>query len=251
MPQVFDQSRFWDVASEKASPAESEVRQIVTALLTPQQITGRAVLDAGCGNGDYTAFFLNARAARVTALDVSPGSLHAANGKAPGAALCQASLGELPFEQSAFDVIWSWGMLHYVPDPPAALREVGRVLKPGGAAVIHARGAHALSRLEVFLQRILSRSPGFVQQAILVVGTAALSFVTRLRTGKSPQAHTPKSVRQKLQEKLLAPGKQWTFTLNALRSGFGPGFIVTQADPPVASLLGRNLSITVIVRKQS
>ena len=38
----------------------------------------------------------------------------------------------LPFEDSSFDLVYSWGVLHHTPDTAGALREVFRVLKPGG-----------------------------------------------------------------------------------------------------------------------
>lgn len=42
----------------------------------------------------------------------------------------------LPFPDDAFDLVYSWGVLHHSPDTPQAFREVLRVLKPGGAARI-------------------------------------------------------------------------------------------------------------------
>ncbi len=38
----------------------------------------------------------------------------------------------LPFADNAFDIAYSWGVLHHTPDTPRAYREVARVLKPGG-----------------------------------------------------------------------------------------------------------------------
>ncbi len=249
MQDVQTQSQFWDTASANASPAESEVQRLIVALLKPDEYIGRAVLDAGCGNGDYSAAFVKAQARRVTGIDVSARSLTTAQSKAPTAALYQASLSELPFPDSAFDAIWSWGVLHYVPDPSAALHEIGRVLAPGGVAVIHTLGANFWSSMELSLQRVFSRSPRRVQSLVLEVGSLAIPVVTRARTGKQPTAHTTKSVRQKLQERLFVPGHQQTFSLLDLQAGFGTSFSVTQAYPPVADLLSRDMSLTVIVRK--
>ncbi len=249
MQDVQTQSRFWDSASRDASPAETEVQHLISALLKPDDWVNRVVLDAGCGNGDYSASFVKGGARRVVGMDVSAGSLHTARAKVPVAPLYQASLSELPFPTGSFDVIWSWGVLHYVPDSQAALREIGRVLTPGGVAVIHTLGANVWSGVELSLQRVFSRSPRPVQSLVLEIGSAAIPLVTRLRTGKHPQAHTSKSVRQKLQERLLVPGHQQTFSLSDLQKGFGTGFSVTQAHPPVADLLGRDMSLTVLVRK--
>ena len=40
----------------------------------------------------------------------------------------------LPFDDAVFDLVWSWGVIHHSPDTPAAVREIHRVLKPGGTA---------------------------------------------------------------------------------------------------------------------
>ncbi|MDA0653358.1 MAG: class I SAM-dependent methyltransferase [Proteobacteria bacterium] len=42
----------------------------------------------------------------------------------------------LPFGDNMFDIVYSWGVLHHSPDTPTAVREVWRVLKPGGKAIV-------------------------------------------------------------------------------------------------------------------
>ncbi|MDP9263645.1 MAG: class I SAM-dependent methyltransferase [Acidobacteriota bacterium] len=42
----------------------------------------------------------------------------------------------LPLPDSSFDIVYSWGVLHHSPDTPLAVREVHRVLRPGGVARI-------------------------------------------------------------------------------------------------------------------
>lgn len=43
---------------------------------------------------------------------------------------------DLPFEDASFDIVYSWGVLHHTPDTQRAIREVRRVLRPGGRASI-------------------------------------------------------------------------------------------------------------------
>ncbi len=244
------QSHFWDVASANASPAEAEVRALIDSLLSQPEWQGKTVLDGGCGNGDYSAAFLAGGAARVHGIDVSAGSLRTAREKAPGGIFFQASLSELPLPSDTVDILWSWGVLHYVPDPQAALQEIGRVLKPGGAAVIHTLGANVWSTVELSLAHVFSRSPRPVRSFVLDGGSRLIPLLTRARTGKDPSAQTAKSVRQKLQERLLVPGHQHTFTLEALQAGLGPLFTVTRAHPPVPDLLKRDMSLTILARKK-
>jgi SAM-dependent methyltransferase len=40
----------------------------------------------------------------------------------------------LPFRDASFDLVYSWGVIHHSPDTPAAVREIARVLQPGGRA---------------------------------------------------------------------------------------------------------------------
>jgi ubiquinone/menaquinone biosynthesis C-methylase UbiE len=250
MSQVRDQSQFWDVASADASPAETEVQTLIRSLLHQEDWASRTVLDGGCGNGDYSAAFIALGAGRVTGIDVSAGSLITAGSKARGATFAQASLSELPFPTATIDVLWSWGVLHYVPNPVKAILEIGRVIKPGGVAVIHTLGANFWSALELSLQQVFSRAPRPVKSAVLAGGATLIPLITRVRTGKAPEAHTSKSVRQKLQERLLVPGKQNTFSFEELEAAFGPKFTVERARPPVADLLNRDMSLTIIVRKK-
>lgn len=249
MNEVRAQSAFWDVASAEASPAEAEVQRLITSLLNLADWQGRRVIDGGCGNGDYSAAFRALGAGPIFGFDVSAGSLSTARQKAPTAAFAQASLSELPFPPESIDVLWSWGVLHYVPAPFKAIAEISRALRPGGVAVIHTLGANPWSALELSLQQVFSRSPRPVKALVLSGGAGLIAVVTRLRTGKPPAAQTSKSVRQKLQERLLVPGKQHTFSFEELEAAFGPSFTVTRARPPVADLLKRDMSLTVIARK--
>lgn len=252
MPDIHAQAIFWDQASSEASPAQDEVRRLIQALLTPTQLVQRVILDAGCGNGDYSAGFHQLGAGRVTGIDVSPGSLTTAIRHTPLIPFYQASLTDLPFPESTFDVVWSWGVLHYVPDPVRAIQEVSRVLRPGGVAVIHTLGANQWSAIELGIQQILSRAPRPIQAMMMESGVRVLPLITRLRTGKDATEQTSKSIRQKLQERLFAPGRAHTFSVAELAALFGVKagkFTVTEAHPPVADLLGRGMSLTVLAQK--
>jgi ubiquinone/menaquinone biosynthesis C-methylase UbiE len=48
--------------------------------------------------------------------------------------LLVADAEHLPFRESSFDLVYSWGVIHHSPDTPAAVREIARVLRPGGRA---------------------------------------------------------------------------------------------------------------------
>ena len=100
---------------------------------------GDVVLDLGCGAGfdALVAALAVGPTGRVAGVDLSPEMLAVAESGRAAAGLStvefrQADVEALPFPDASFDVALSNGVLNLIPDKPAALREVFRVLKPGG-----------------------------------------------------------------------------------------------------------------------
>lgn len=91
------------------------------------------VLDVGCGPGTLTdALRRRASSARIVGIDNSPGML-AQLPSTPGAGWCRMDGRRLGFKPQAFDVaVLAFVLFHY-PDITAGLREVARILRPGGA----------------------------------------------------------------------------------------------------------------------
>jgi SAM-dependent methyltransferase len=107
------------------------------ALARLGEVAGLRVLDLGCGHG-MAAVVLARRGARITALDLSAGYLAEAARRALAngvdMTLVQADGERLPFADGTFQLIWGNAILHHL-DLKIALREVRRVLQPGGIAV--------------------------------------------------------------------------------------------------------------------
>jgi len=96
------------------------------------------VADLGCGTGQLAAR-LAPHVARVVGVDASAAMLRAARRRAAGLAnleLRQGRLEALPVEAAACDAALMVLVLTYVPEPGAALREMARILRPGGRAVV-------------------------------------------------------------------------------------------------------------------
>jgi SAM-dependent methyltransferase len=92
--------------------------------------SGQRLLDAGCGAG--LAMQLAAkRGARVTGFDASAGLLVIAAERVPDADVRQGDLEELPYPDDSFDAVTAFNSVQYAADPVAAVRELGRVAKPG------------------------------------------------------------------------------------------------------------------------
>jgi ubiquinone/menaquinone biosynthesis C-methylase UbiE len=111
------------------------------------EVSGRRILDAGCGSGPLSAA-LRARGAVVTGLDVSAAMIELARQRlGEDADLHVADLSApLPFTDAEFDDVVASLVLHYVEDWGGPLSELRRVLKPGGRLFMSVNhpGAYAI-----------------------------------------------------------------------------------------------------------
>ena len=100
--------------------------------------SGKIGLDAGCGGGaDLVRFWR--RGIRVIGFDLSSGvdTIARTTKIPPHGSLVQGDLCLLPFQESSFDFIYSFGVLHHLPDPASGLAALTRVLRPGSPIVTY------------------------------------------------------------------------------------------------------------------
>lgn len=108
-------------------------------------VPGR-VLDAGAGTGRVTRSLL-AAGWDVTAMDVSRGMLAELRRRSPEVETVVAGLGTtLPLPDAAFDAVVSLRVLKYVDRVDVAFGELGRVLRPGGRALVDVGNRRSLAR---------------------------------------------------------------------------------------------------------
>ncbi|MDO5453369.1 MAG: class I SAM-dependent methyltransferase [Corynebacterium sp.] len=98
-------------------------------------VTGATVLELGGGSAPCASWLAGQGAGFVISFDISRGMLARADREA-GVGLVQADAQALPYRDASFDVVFSaFGALPFVPDVDAVLRDVARVMKPGGRLV--------------------------------------------------------------------------------------------------------------------
>jgi len=130
------------------------------------------VLDIGCGPAVLADELLE-RADEYSGIDLSPQMI--AHGAArmkghPQGSRCTLSVGDaeaLAFPDASFDAVVALGLLEYLPSYERALREMCRVLRPGGIAVLavpnracaYRRSRWVADRMRIALKRLLGRAP--------------------------------------------------------------------------------------------
>ncbi len=91
------------------------------------------VLDVGAGSGALTAELVQrCGAGAVTAVDPSGPLLSALRDSHPEVTAAEAGAEQLPFADGTFDAALAQLVVHFMRDPVAGLREMGRVVRPGG-----------------------------------------------------------------------------------------------------------------------
>ena len=138
------QGRLWGMkAQDFAASLEQLCLPLHGAVLDAAQIEpGTRLLDAGCGTG-LLAVLANFRGAQVSGLDASAPLLAVARERLPGADLREGDLEAMPFADASFDAVAAVNSVFYAADMAAAMRELVRVVRPGGRVVVTAWGPPA------------------------------------------------------------------------------------------------------------
>lgn len=149
-----DYFRYYDRLRES-----NESIEFSYALHEYKEHAGSRVLDVGCGNG-YVLSRYATEGAEVHGVDLTKTGIALSRRRFElnnlSGHFTVGSAEDLPYPNNAFDVVCSMGVLHHTPDTEKAVREVFRVLKPGGRLIVmfYHRNSAKL-RVNLFLRRII------------------------------------------------------------------------------------------------
>ncbi|MGD9961574.1 class I SAM-dependent methyltransferase [Nocardioides sp.] len=129
---------------------------------------GDRVLDVGCGPGTLTAVLVDRLGSgSVSAIDPSESFVRATAARFPDVSTTSGAAEDLPYPDDAFDLALAQLVVHFMSDPVAGLREMGRVTRPGGvvAACVwdHAGGQGPLSPFWDAVAELDPDAPGEAQ----------------------------------------------------------------------------------------
>jgi SAM-dependent methyltransferase len=130
-----------------ASTEEQQVPTYEEALRRVPVEPGQRVLEVGCGTGVFLRLAAGL-GARVHGLDASESLLELARARVPEAELQHGDMQFLPYEDDSFDLVAGFNAFFFAADMVAALREAGRVAKPGAPVVIQVWGRPERNDLE-------------------------------------------------------------------------------------------------------
>jgi ubiquinone/menaquinone biosynthesis C-methylase UbiE len=131
----------WATAYSNPDPLSLNLKNLLTRQRFVLQMVeaglprGSRILDVGCGPGEMAAK-LQEHGYDVWGVDIAEPMVRYARERCGGDRFRVGDIEQIPFEDGAFDGVVCVGVLEYLEADTKALREIGRVLKPGGTAVL-------------------------------------------------------------------------------------------------------------------
>jgi SAM-dependent methyltransferase len=143
----------WEYASEERLAKRNQTYRELMEGVNPEDAVFEAVresgpkrfLDAGCGMGELAERVQRELGAEVVAVDISPRMVELT--RARGLDATEADVQALPFEDGSFDCVAAGWVLYHLPDLDLGVRELARVLRPGGRLVTATLGTANMQEL--------------------------------------------------------------------------------------------------------
>lgn len=131
---IYDNKEFFDGYAEiRKNPFNCNNLEEAPAFFAMlPALTGKSILDLGCGNGENCGKFMQMGAKEAVGIDISENMLAVARGKHPNIEFIKGDISDISYMDKQFDVIVSSLAVHYVEDFSRFCKSVYARLKPGG-----------------------------------------------------------------------------------------------------------------------
>jgi ubiquinone/menaquinone biosynthesis C-methylase UbiE len=146
----------WVLQTRFASYRDEQHQVVIPHLLQPKE--NETILEAGCGYGRVTRMIVP-YGPKIIGVDISKTMVDFCSESFPvNFRACIADITELPFADSSFDKVICNGTIEHVENPEKAIKELVRVLKPGGIILVSATNSWSLYAPIKILRNVLFKS---------------------------------------------------------------------------------------------
>jgi SAM-dependent methyltransferase len=180
----------WKTYPEMRPEYEEQFRRW-TVHLSPQDWSGKAFLDVGCGMGRNSYWPLSYGASAGVAIDVDQNSLASARqtlARFPNGVVREMSAYEIDYTDF-FDIAFSIGVIHHLEFPEVAIRQMVKATKPGGRVLIWVYGLEnnewLVTVVDPIRKAVFSRMPMRLLHHLAIYPTALLWVGLRLGIGRT------------------------------------------------------------------
>ncbi len=129
--------RNWNDPAEVEAGVENDIKEFLAKVPKDSMIA-----DVGCGGGRVSNYMSLKGYKNVVSFDYSLNSAKMVNSNSNNYCVWANNL-DMPVASNSFDFVISTGVIHHTPDPPRALSECCRILKPGGLLFLKLRNLHS------------------------------------------------------------------------------------------------------------
>ena len=116
------------------------------------RLTNKTILDAGCGSGFGLKLIEESfHPSNLYGFDILPEQVLRAQKRKLKAKISVGDITNIKFPSEMFDAVFVFTVLHHIPDYPVALKEISRILKPGGVLLIDELNKRLIDFFDKFL----------------------------------------------------------------------------------------------------
>ncbi|MDO8669166.1 MAG: class I SAM-dependent methyltransferase [Candidatus Buchananbacteria bacterium] len=247
-------SSFFDKSGQNYNPPLEEMKELLSAYLTPEMIKDKTVLDAGCGIGLSCIIFNLWGAKEIVGLDISPESIQKANilkkeYKADDIEYIVADLDKFDLPNKKFDLIFSRGVSFYSLDLKKFLDGLTKAVKDDGFLVIDFVRNSQVTRMTERIRRIFKIIPKKYERILSKI----LSFIgfpiIKLILGKKAKLNNGKTTEQLFYEHFFSPVAMKTTTIDEIKQILGPDYTAVDLNVPNLGLHSPKTSFYLKITK--